>query len=178
MATFIVLLRGINVGGRGTLAMKDFRALLEGLSYEGVATYIQSGNAVFAAKGKAAAVERAVGEAIEAAHGFRPDVIAMELGAFAKAAAANPYGETDPGRVHAFFLAEKPKNPDLAALAALAAGDEAFTLTDRVFFLHAPGGIGRSKLAAKAERALGVPTTARNMKTVAAILALAEGVPG
>jgi len=45
---FVALLKGINVGGSGLLAMKDLSALCSGLGFETVRTYIQSGNVVFA----------------------------------------------------------------------------------------------------------------------------------
>ena len=46
-------------------------------------------------------------------------------------------------------------------------------LRDSVFFLHAPEGVGRSKLAATAERHLGVTVTARNYRTVEKIAEIA-----
>jgi uncharacterized protein (DUF1697 family) len=45
---------------------------------------------------------------------------------------------------------------------------------DQVFYLHAPAGIGRSKLAARVEQALGVAVTARNWRTVCKIMAMAR----
>jgi len=51
---------------------------------------------------------------------------------------------------------------------------ERFQLIDRVFYLHAPDGIGRSKLAANAERLLGVPMTDRNWRTVRALWDMAQ----
>ena len=47
-------------------------------------------------------------------------------------------------------------------------------LSNNVFYLYAPDGIGRSKLAADAEKALGVPITARNWNTVSALISMAE----
>ena len=47
MAIFIALLRAVNVGGTGTLAMIDLKSLCEGLGLTDVRTYIQSGNVVF-----------------------------------------------------------------------------------------------------------------------------------
>jgi len=51
---FVALLRGINVGGKKILRMEELRELLAKLGCEDVATYIQSGNAVFRYKGNAA----------------------------------------------------------------------------------------------------------------------------
>jgi uncharacterized protein (DUF1697 family) len=47
-------------------------------------------------------------------------------------------------------------------------------LSDGVFYLHAPEGVGKSKLAASAEKFLGVPMTDRNWRTVCKVLELAE----
>jgi uncharacterized protein (DUF1697 family) len=43
-----------------------------------------------------------------------------------------------------------------------------------VFYLHAPEGIGRSKLAANTEKVLGVATTGRNWRTVRKVMAMAN----
>jgi uncharacterized protein (DUF1697 family) len=47
MKTYIALLRGINVGGKGLLPVKELKALLEEPGLHHPRTYIQSGNAVF-----------------------------------------------------------------------------------------------------------------------------------
>ena len=49
MNTFIALFRGINVGGSNLIKMADLKACFERNGFEDVATYIQSGNVVFAA---------------------------------------------------------------------------------------------------------------------------------
>ena len=89
---------------------------------------------------------------------------------------SNPYteAESSPKSLHLFFLAEAPPNPDLEKLAAIRAESERFCLLGKVFYLYAPDGIGRSKLAAGAEKALGVPATARNWRSVCQIMELAQ----
>ena len=79
----------------------------------------------------------------------------------------------EPKTLHIAFLAETPKEPDLAALKELQSPTEHFRLTDGAFFLHAPDGIGRSKLAAKVDKCLGVETTGRNWRSATAIAELA-----
>lgn len=44
MTTYLVLLRGINVGGRNIVQMAGLRQLLEDLGFREVSTYIASGN--------------------------------------------------------------------------------------------------------------------------------------
>ena len=136
-----------------------------------VETYIQSGNAVFRADRGADDLAESIGAGIAAEFGFRPAVLLREAGQLAVAVAANPFAQDvqAPKSPHFFFLAAPARGADLATLAALVAPGEAFHLTDTVFYLHAPGGIGRSALAARAERLLGVPVTARNLRTVSAL---------
>ena len=59
-------------------------------------------------------------------------------------------------------------------LAGLRKETERFTLAGNIFYLFAPEGVGRSKLAAAAEAALGVPATARNWNTVMKLAAMLE----
>jgi len=47
MKTYIALLRGINVSGQKKIRMADLKAHLEELAWEGIQTYIQSGNIIF-----------------------------------------------------------------------------------------------------------------------------------
>ena len=87
--------------------------------------------------------------------------------------AANPFPSELGKGLHLIFLAGRPPAPDLARLHALKAVSEAFLLRDRVFYLYAPDGIGRSQLAAKVEQCLGVVVTARNWNTVQKLLEMA-----
>ena len=59
-------------------------------------------------------------------------------------------------------------------LESLKSDSERFHLIDKVFYLYAPEGIGRSKLAANAEKLLGAPMTDRNWRTVCKILDMAK----
>ena len=93
-----------------------------------------------------------------------------------RAAAGNPFPEADenPQSLHLFFLAERPKKPDLTSLEALRAKTERFVLKGKILYLHTPGGFGTSTLAGRAERLLGVATTARNWRTVTTLLHMAN----
>ena len=80
----------------------------------------------------------------------------------------NPYPEAEavPGTLHVNFLASVPPQPNLDGLEKLRAASERFQLAGDALYLHAPDGIGRSKLAAALERLRGVPMTSRNWNTV------------
>lgn len=179
MDTIIALLRGINVGGKSKLPMRELTAMLPGLGLENIQTYIQSGNVVFQTdRVDLAELAAEIGTAVSQSHGFTPKVMLLETHRLEEAVAANPFpqGESEPKALHFYFLETVPEAPDLAALAALKTDREQFQLIDAVFYLYAPDGIGRSRLAEKVERALGVSATARNWRTVSKIMALATAL--
>jgi uncharacterized protein (DUF1697 family) len=157
--------------------MKALTTTLEAAAFSQIRTYIQSGNVVFDSKsGTASSLSTRIAGAVAQAHGFAPRVIVLAASELKRAAAANPFpqGEADPNRLHLFFLAEKPTSADLAALNRLRAGREIFEIKGKVFYMYAPDGMGVSKLGAAAERHLGVDATARNWRTVSALLAMAH----
>jgi uncharacterized protein (DUF1697 family) len=175
--TLIALLRGINVGGKNKLPMKDLVAILQELGCSEIKTYIQSGNAVFRTPVEQPAnLAKRIGEAIKQRFGFHPQVLLLTRREIEAALASNPFTDacSEGNTLHLYFLAETATAPDLQKLAALQNGSERFDLHDRVFYLHAPDGIGRSKLAANVEKLLGVTVTARNGNTVCKILDLTE----
>jgi uncharacterized protein (DUF1697 family) len=179
MMTYLALIRGINVGGKGLLPMKTLVALLENLGLQKVKTYLQSGNAIFQSREKdASLLAEKISAEIKKSRGFEPRVLLLELAQLEKAAEANPFPEavSEPTTLHLNFLASVPPNPDLGTLNRLKSKSERFLLKGNVFYLHAPDGIGRSKLAANAERLLGVPMTGRNWRTISEMIAKAKTV--
>jgi uncharacterized protein (DUF1697 family) len=177
MKTYIALFRGINVGGKNILPMKELVAILENLGSQGVKTYIQSGNAVFQHKAeRSSELADRIRIAIKERHGFEPQVLLLDVAEMEQAVASNPFpeAESNPKTLHLYFLADPPQNPDLETLDGLKRDTERYSLNDKVFYLYAPDGIGRSKLAARAEKALGVAATARNWRSVCKIMAMAK----
>lgn len=168
MNTCIALFRGINVGGNNKLPMKELASVLEGLGLKNIRTYIQSGNVVFDGKGEPAALAAKMGAAIKKNHGFEPKVLVLDAARLEQAIKANPFpeGEAEGNTLHFNFLESVPPKPDLAGIEKIRAPSERCQLKGDVFYLHAPEGIGRSKLAANMERLLGVPMTGRNWNTV------------
>jgi uncharacterized protein (DUF1697 family) len=174
MTTYIVLLRAVNVGGTGMLAMADFRKLLATLGYRNVETYIQSGNAVFDAAGTAAGVAKAIGAALEKLMGAPAGVLVRTHAELERVIAANPFAAeaaADGARVHAVFLSAVPAEGAEAGLKAIVAKYPArrdrFHLAGDTLYLHLPDGAAETKFTAKSvERALGGTGTARNWNTV------------
>ena len=174
MATWIALLRGINVGGRNVVPMNDLRRALTDAGLDAVQTYIQSGNVVFDSPRRSArALAATIEEVVARDCGVAAAVHVLAADRLASIAGANPFPDAPGNRVHMLFLMAPSKSPDLEALEALRSASEAFHLTSDAFYLHAPDGIGRSKLAARAEHVLGVRATGRNARTVGKLLAMA-----
>jgi uncharacterized protein (DUF1697 family) len=177
MKTYIALLRGINVGGSNLLPMKALKHLLEKEGCVDVQTYIQSGNVIFhSAMSNPARLAKRLTVAISKGHGFAPRLLLLTRSELERAATGNPFPDAhaNPTTLHLFFLAEEPKTPDLKPLDALRSKTERFELRGRIFYLHTPDGIGASKLAARAEKLLGVAATARNWRTVTTLLEMAK----
>jgi uncharacterized protein (DUF1697 family) len=179
MKTYIALFRGINVGGKHALPMKELIAILEGLGAQTIKTYIQSGNAVFASQEQdLLQLSKKIRAEIKQRRGFEPHVLLLELTDLERVMKQNPFpeAETDPKALHVSFLASAPTKANLKALEGLKKESERFELIDTVFYLHAPEGVGRSKLAANAEKLLGAPMTDRNWRTVCALWDIAQAL--
>jgi uncharacterized protein (DUF1697 family) len=177
METYVALFRGLNVGGSGILPMKELGSLLENIGLRDVETYIQSGNAVFGCvEEDAPLLSGRITAAIKERHGFEPHVLLLRPEELENVVESNPFpeAESEPRTLHVHFLVSAPEHPDLEALDGIKGERERYVLKDGVFYLHAPGGLGRSKLAANTEKLLGVPTTSRNWRTVTKVLAMAK----
>lgn len=176
--TWIALLRGVNVGGHGKIAMPELAAELSRLGLSGVRTHIQSGNLVFRCPtaGDTDLASR-IGNAISQRFGVNTRVWLMRASQLAAAMDANPFPEAanaaSGNTLHFFFLEHAPDARAPARLDAAATSGERWQLAQTVFYLHTPNGFGRSRLAARAEALLGVAATARNWRTLNAVLALA-----
>ncbi len=83
----------------------------------------------------------------------------------------SPFQSQTAKDVHFYFF-DGTANPDIEKLNALKAPSERWALGENVLYLFAPEGVARSKLATGVEKALGVPTTARNLSSVRKICAL------
>jgi uncharacterized protein (DUF1697 family) len=162
---YAALLRGINLGGRTVLAMSDLKALCEKEGYGCVKTYIASGNVVFTAAAREAAVRSALERAVGRHMNREVAVLVRTAAELEATVAANPFPGVAGNRLLVFFL---PEPPPRNALAGVVAPDgEELAVRGRELFVHYPNGMGRSKLKVP----LWNGATSRNLNTV---LKLAE----
>lgn len=172
MKSWVALIRGINVGGKHKVSMKTLVQLMEKQGFTDVKYYIQSGNIVFRSEVEP---KDEIGQLIEKEFGFRPYVFVLSAADLKKAAGKNPYHPEQGKDVHFFFCDQEPSVVDYSLLESLRSGSEEYQLIDQVFYLHAPDGIGRSKLAEKMGKAFkNITMTARNLNTVRKLLDMIE----
>jgi uncharacterized protein (DUF1697 family) len=174
MARSIALLRAVNVGGR-KLPMAGLRDLCEQeLGWEEVETYIQSGNLVFSAAGAAGALETKLEQAVAARFGFHSDAIVRTAARWRRLADSNPFPEEsgrEPNRVLLGVAKSKLAAGAAATIARAAAAGERVEESGGALWFHYPHGAGTSKLTPRLiDRAAGAPVTARNWRTVIALL--------
>ncbi|CAM5355169.1 DUF1697 domain-containing protein [Streptomyces atroolivaceus] len=169
---YAALLRGINVSGHRRVPMAELRTLLGELGHEAVATYLQSGNAVFrSASGDEGALAAGLERAIEKRFGFPVDCLVRSGAYLAGVAEACPFpaAELEGKQVHVTYFDKAVDAARFASLDADAYRPEEFRLGDRALYLYAPDGLGRSKLAVALGRPAlnrGLVATSRNWNTV------------
>jgi uncharacterized protein (DUF1697 family) len=117
-----------------------------------------------------------IGDAILSDVGFRPQLLLITRDDLLEILNQCPFPPipSDDKTVHCFFLFAPAAAPDIDGLNAATAAGEQWVLQKNVLYLHAPNGVGRSKLAASIEKRIGVPTTARNWRTVSQLCKIAD----
>lgn len=168
MPRWLILLRGVNVGGKGTLPMADLREALPGIGARNVSSYIQSGNLVLEHdETDAATLAGAVSALIEARFGFAPPALALTPADLTAILTALPDpGDIPPNQVY-IYLSHSALPDDLSeTLAPYCTAGETLHAQARALAVLAPKGIGRSKLGPPLDRHLRGQATARNLTTL------------
>ena len=173
---YAALLRGINVGGNKKIPMAELRQLLDRLGYSEVATYLQSGNAVFTSQRQpASALVRVIGEAIAAEFGMDVKVVIRTADELASIQGRNPLpGEPEnPSRFFVAFLSAVPEPKRVSEIAAQSFGADRIWVSGSEAFLWCPAGAADTLLTNNViEKRLGVSATSRNWNTVNKLVSL------
>lgn len=162
MDKFILLFRGINVGGKNLMPMKALIPMLEQHGYQEVSSYIQSGNVVL--KSDLVSTDK-IKNIITKNFGFTPEVLVLNQAEFLQAQDNNQYKNKEGKFVH-FYFCKQTIEVNKTKLLQYIADTEQYEVIGNVFYLHAPNGIGRSKLVANIQACLGQSATGRNLNTV------------
>jgi uncharacterized protein (DUF1697 family) len=176
---YVALLRGINVGGKNMLPMKDLVAMFVAEGCTEVSTYIQSGNVVFAAKPKilAGLGERISGRIVKK-FGHQVPVVVRSADDIARAIRENPFLKiaTDEKALFVGFLLHVPHAAAVAGLDANRSPGDVFHVRNSEVYMHLATGAAKTKLTnAYFDSKLKTVSTMRNWATVCKLLALMEG---
>lgn len=175
----IALLRAINVGGTGKVAMPDLRNLVEELGFKGVKSLLNTGNLVFSSDktSREPEIEQLLEREAAKKLDLKTDFIIRSGEEWGEAIDANPFpkeAKSDPSHLLVVFLKAAPDKEAVKDLQAAIQGSETVQMSGRQLYAMYPDGIGRSKLTMPLiELKLGTRGTGRNWNTVLKIAAAA-----
>jgi uncharacterized protein (DUF1697 family) len=176
--THVALLRGINVGGKNKLPMKELVGLFAAAGAEDVRSYIQSGNVVLVAKAPLAKrLPRLVSESIHESFGYDVPVVMRSASEIADVVASNPYLRrgADESKLHVALLMDKPSKAKIASLDPKRSPADEYIVSGREIYLHLPNGVGKSKLTnAYFDAKLDTVSTIRNWRTMLKLVELSS----
>ena len=171
MKTYIALLRGINVSGQKKIRMADLKSQLDELGWEGIRTYIQSGNIVFkSADGNPVLLAQKIKQKLQEKYGFEVPTLVLEPRELMHIINNNPFTrdpETAQERLYVTFLFDTPRADLVRKPREPKQSNEQFLIDDKIIFLYYPAGYGRAVMNNNAfEKGLKVEATKRNWKTI------------
>lgn len=179
MATYVGLLRAINLGSHNKVSMADLKALLSDLGMKHPQSILQSGNLVFESTARAtAALEKLLEASATKSLGLETSFFVRTGAEWQQAIADNPFpkeAKLDPSHTVLMCLKEAPPPAAVTALQDAIKGMEVVKAKGRHAYFLYPDGIGTSKLTITLiEKKLGTTGTARNWNTVLKLGALTE----
>ncbi len=176
--TYVALLRGINVGGKNNLPMKDLLDLFVEAGCSDAHAYIQSGNVIFRADPTvAASLPDIIVAQIAARFGYRVPVLLRTTEQIGDIIRHNPFVAAGAAEetLYVLFLADRPSAGSVANLDPDRSPPDAFIVRDQEIYLQLPNGAGRTKLTnAYFDTKLATISTGRNWRTATTLLALME----
>ena len=167
MQTWVAFLRGINVGGKTMVSMKELASICSHIGFENVRTYLNSGNVMFTSPLTEAELQQSLEKELSARTGKEIGVVirnAEELGQIVK---DNPFPEAVPSQV-GVLLGVTPVSETITAQFVIN-GREKVMPGKREVYIHYPDGMGRSKLKIPSSLRGG---TIRNINTLAGLVSL------
>ncbi len=167
MPRYVALIRGINLGGH-TVKMDRLKALFEKLGFKNVETFIASGNVVFEAASKSAAVlEKKIAAHLEKSLGFPAMTFVRTDKELAAVLDHKALAEPRPPSVYVAFLSAEPSKEACAKLMSYRSKTDDFHVDGRhVYWLCKSHMSDSPFFRVGLEKALGTKATVRNVTTV------------
>ena len=179
MATFIGLLRAINLGSHNKVSMADLRELLAELGMKNPQSLLQSGNLVFETTARATApLEKLLEAGAARKLGLETAFFVRTAAEWQQAIGDNPFpkeAKLDPGHTVLMCLKDAPTPAAVTSLQDAIKDREVVQARGRHAYFLYPDGMGRSRLTMTLiEKKLGTTGTARNWNTVLKLGAFTE----
>lgn len=180
MRILISMLRALNMTGHNSMRMSDLSELYKKLGFSDAETYIQSGNVVFSYNGDL--TDEEISSNIEAAisenYKFKIPVIIRSVKEILEIQKSNPFVNEDgfdPSKMSVIFLREKTSREQIIKMSGIDFPPDRYKIKGKEIYIYCPNGFGKTKLYTNFfENKMGVTGTARNWKTVARLLQIAE----
>ena len=166
--------------GHNSVKMTELAALYVFLGFNDCETYIQSGNVIFSGEADISLPSTAlkIEKTIQERFSYDVPVMIRTIKELINLFSSNPFlGEInfDPSKMAVIFLHDKPTDTQIQKVSDIDYPPDKFKIIDREIYIYCPNGFGRTKLYTNFfEKKIGVIGTARNWRTITAILKIAE----
>lgn len=168
MPRCVAFLRAVNVGGR-VVKMDALKKIFESMGLSDVESFIASGNLVFSSKG-VRGLDARIAAGLEKALGYEVPTFVRTLDEVAAAALYTPFPERDAARFPTTLVGFLSKELDAAGverLSVLESPADRFHVRGRDFWWLSAHHQARPAITGRQlEKALGEPTTLRNVNTI------------
>ncbi len=179
MKTYISILRGINVSGKNLIKMNSLQEMFEGLGFQNVKTYIQSGNVIFqSSEAHLEVLERLISEEILVRFKVNVPVLVREASELKNILTRNPFIneiKDDFSKLHITFLSTSPEKQFIESIDNNSYLPDKYIIVEKSIYLFCPNGYGITKLSNNFfENKLKVKATTRNLRTLKELVKLSE----
>ncbi len=169
MPRFIAFLRALNVGGHGVVKMEALKKHFTAMGFSEVESFIASGNVVFSSK-SAKGLDGKIEAGLAGALGIEVPVFVRTLEELLALAGHHPFPEKAVTAAPTYLVGFLSKDLDAEGvdrLSALETNADRFHVRGRDFWWLSRHGQNKPAISGRAlEKALGQPTTLRNVNTV------------
>ncbi|MDB9776120.1 DUF1697 domain-containing protein [Vicingaceae bacterium] len=180
MKTYFALLRGINVGGKNKLLMRELKQVLDKIGLNQLTTYIQSGNVVFQSTHKTTVELRIlIEESITKEFGLRVTTLVITLDQLIELESANPYHlqNIEIEKKYGCFTNAMATDEGLEKLARFNIKNDEYIVQNQFIYLNYANRAGNSKLTTNLiENKLNLKATTRNWKTICQLIEISKAM--
>jgi uncharacterized protein (DUF1697 family) len=180
MKAYVILMRGINVGGKNKISMAELKLCLEELGFESVVTYIQSGNVVLRSDLDAEALSAKIEDMLPKKFKLNSSIIrvvALDYKTFKKIVRQAPkkFGKDNASyRYNVIFLMNFSPSKAMEQIDARQGVDEVWQGDKAIYYCNSIPNASKSRLSKITQQPIYQSITIRNWNTTTKLLKLLE----